>query len=476
VTGVVGGVLNAGWDDGATNAPTPMSLVNDAVNADTMWRYGFDGAGVGVAVIDSGVAPVPGLDGAGKVVNGPDLSFESQSDTYRHLDTYGHGTHMAGIAAGNDGRDGTFRGVAPGARVVSLKVASHSGAVDVSQVIAAIDWVVAHRNDPGLNIRVLSLSYGTDGIQDHEVDPLAHAVESAWRNGIVVVVAGGNDGATHPSLANPARNPYVLAVGAVDLAGTAGSSDDAVPQFSSRGNAERHVDLVAPGVSIRGLRNPGSTIDDQHPGARVEDRYFRGSGTSQAAAVVAGAAALLLDARPNLTPDQVKALFESTATPLYRTGARTQGAGRLDVERAYRSLVPLGSRQAFPASTGTGSLEQARGTSHVAEEDAELVGETDIMGRPWVGSTWAPRSSAGAAWTGGAWNGEEWTSACWCGTSWSGASWEGKSWTGKSWTGKSWTSDVWSGKSWTGKSWTGKSWTGKSWTGKSWTAGTWLSM
>ena len=475
LTGVVGGTVDglfpASWDDGATTAPTRMPLVIDAINADDLWRRGYDGTGIGVAVIDSGVAPVQGLDGAGKVVNGPDLSFESQSDTYRYLDTYGHGTHMAGITAGNDGRSGSFRGVAPGARIVSVKVAGRSGAVDVSQVIAAIDWVVAHRNDPGMNIRVLNLSFGTDGVQDHEVDPLTHAVESAWRNGIVVVVAGGNDGASHPSLTNPARDPYVLAVGAVDLAGTTTSTDDKVPAFSSRGDAERSVDLVAPGVSIAGLRNPGSTVDDEHPGSVVDGRLFRGSGTSQAAAVASGAAALLLDARPDLRPDQVKALLETSATPLVGTDRRAQGAGRIDVDRAYRSLVPFGSRQTFTPSRGTGSLELARGSSHVSDEETDLTGERDIMGMPWDGTVWAPLASTGQAWDGGRWNGSDWTSACWCGTSWAGTSWEGKSWTGKSWTGKSWTSDDWLGKSWTGKSWTGDGWTGKSWTGKSWTGG-----
>ena len=158
-----------------------------------MWSRGFDGTGIDVALIDSGIAPVQGLADPAKVVNGPDLSFESQSSYYRYLDTFGHGTHMGGIIVGNDGTSSGFKGVAPGARLVNLKVATREGAADVTQVIAAIDWVVQHRQD-GMNIRVLNLSFGTDGIQDRMIDPLAHAVESAWRNGIVVVVAGGNGG------------------------------------------------------------------------------------------------------------------------------------------------------------------------------------------------------------------------------------------------------------------------------------------
>lgn len=476
-TGLLGGVLGIltpGWDDGATTPPTPMTDVTAAVGARSLWSSGIDGTGVGVALIDSGVAPVDGLLTPGKIVNGPDLSFESQSDTYRNLDTYGHGTHMAGIIAGKDSAGTAFRGVAPGAHIVNLKVATREGAADVSQVIAAIDWAVQHRNDPGMNIRVISLSYGTDGLQDRRSDPLSAAVEAAWRNGIVVVVAGGNDGTDRPALVNPAFNPFVLAVGADDLAGTVGASDDRVAPFSSRGSTSRYVDVIAPGVSIASLRDPGSTIDDAHPTAVVNDRFFRGSGTSQAAAVTAGAVALLLDARPTLNPDQVKALLKATATKVATTEVRAAGAGRINVDLAART-VSTTIRQAWTPSTGTGSLEAARGTEHLSSDGVELRGEIDIMGRPWDGATWAPKAFAGQAWVDGSWNGVEWTGTCLCGDSWTGKSWTGKSWTGKSWTGKSWTDESWTGKSWTGKSWTGDAWTGKSWTGKSWTGKSWTS-
>jgi serine protease AprX len=476
VVDTVGGILTPGWDDNATTAPTPMSMVADAVGADDLWARGYDGSGVGVALVDSGVAPVDGLaafGGVARVVNGPDLSFESQASAYRYVDTFGHGTHMAGIIAGNDPATG-FKGVAPGARLVSLKVANHQGAADVSQVIAAVDWVVQHRNDNGMNIRVLSLSYGTDATTDYRTDPLTHAVEAAWRNGIVVVVSGGNDGTTRPALTDPATDPYVIAVGADDLRGTATSTDDTVAPFSSRGSSTRTVDVVAPGVSIASLRTPGSTIDDEHPTARVGDDLFRGSGTSQAAAVTAGSAALLLQARPTLTPDKVKALLRTTATPLASAGTDArQGSGRVNVAAAATALVPLTYAQSWARSTGTGLIEPARGTSHVGQDDVELAGEQDVMGSPWNGAAWAPKVTAANAWSGGTWNGSDWAGACWCGSSWTASTWEGKSWTGKSWTGKSWTADDWSGKSWTGKSWTGKSWTGTSWTGKSWTGKSW---
>ncbi len=471
VDGVVG-VLQAGWDDDARTPPIPMSMVADAIGADDLWRQGQDGRGVDVAVIDTGMVPVEGLDGAGKVVNGPDLSFESQSDDLRYLDGFGHGTHMAGIIAGSDGADGGFRGIAPGARLVNLRVGTHDGAVDVSQVIAAIDWVVQHRRSDGLNIRVLNLSFGTDGVQPASVDPLAHAVEVAWRSGIVVVVGAGNDGSSRAVLSNPATDRYVLAVGAVDLVGTPSALDDVVAPFSSRTSSGRTVDVVAPGVSLMGLRNPGSTIDREHPNAVVDQRYFRGSGTSQAAAVTSGAAALLLQGRPSLTPDDVKRVLTASATPLLGQDGRAAGSGRIDVLAASRTR-PGRSAQTWSTSRGTGSLEQARGTSHVADDGVELRGEVDIFGRAWNGAAWAASASAGTSWNGGSWNGSEWTGTCWCETSWAGESWEGRSWTGRSWTGRSWTGRSWTGRSWTGRSWTDEEWTGRSWTGRSWTGRSW---
>ncbi len=474
LTTTVGSLLGpTGWivDDGVTD----LDHVAAVIGADRMYARGYTGRGVGVALVDTGVVPVQGLT-SGNVVNGPDLSFESQNESQRYLDTFGHGTHMAGIIAGNDPQSllgvDRFQGIAPGATLTSLKVASTEGAVDVSQVVAAVDWVVAHRNDdPAHPIRVLNLSYGTDGSQDYRVDPLTHAVENAWRAGIVVVVSGGNNGTDLPRLDNPAYDPYVLAVGASDTRDTVKASDDVVPDFSSRGSASRRVDLVAPGRSIRSLRDPGSYVDEAHPDARVEGRFFKGSGSSQAAAVVSGAVALLLQARPTLRPDQVKALLRSTAESMPTADTAGRGAGELDVFNAFERVAPT-TTQTWSPSTGLGSLEAARGTQHVADDGVELTGEKHILG-PFNAKRWAPASAAFAAWTGGTWAGSDWTSGCWCESSWSGKSWSGKSWSGKSWSGKSWSDASWSGKSWSGKSWSGKSWSGDGWSGDSWTGKSW---
>jgi serine protease AprX len=238
------------------------------------------------------------------------------------------------------------------------------------------------------------------------------------------------------------------------------------------------VDLVAPGRSILSLRDPGSYLDEAHPSARVGDRYFKGSGSSQAAAVTSGAVALLLQGRPNLTPDQVKALLRGTAESMPYADAAGRGAGELDVYRAYRTSA-TGARQGWARSTGLGSLEKARGTQHVASDGVELTGERHVLGR-FNAARWAPASAVFRAWDGGTWAGGEWTAACWCASTWAGKAWAGKAWAGDTWSGKAWAGASWNGKAWAGASWNGKAWAsdgwqGSSWVGKAWAGKAWAS-
>ena len=473
---------------------TTQFAVNNAIGAPTVWARldsagrPMTGNGVGVALIDSGIAPVKGLAQPGKVINGPDLSFESQVANLANLDTFGHGTHMAGIIAGRDpetpeGKENDpryFAGVAPDANLVNLRVASADGAVDTSQVIAAIDWAVTHRNDPGLNIRVINLSFGTDSVQDPRLDPLAYAVEQAWKAGIVVVVSVGNDGPTDTRVADPAINPYVIAVAGSDLNGTIPTRDDTMGTFSTRGDAARHADLVAPGRSIASLRDPGSYVDVNYPSGRVtdgSDRFFKGSGTSQAAAVVSGAVALLLQQRPALTPDQVKKLLTATARPLTGVDGVAQGAGELNISAAVAARTPASATQSFADALGTGSLEGSRGTAHVADSETgvELIGEQDIMGRPWNPAAWTIASAAGTAWTDGQWNGTAWAGSDWTGTSWSARTWAARTWSASTWTGSSWTARTWSDAGWTSAGWNARTWSGDTWSARTWSGGSWNS-
>jgi serine protease AprX len=446
------------WHANAWSAPdgTPtlpdLAAVARVINANDAYAAGAKGQGIDVAVIDSGVTPVPGLDGPNKLVIGPDLSFDAPSAGVANLDGYGHGTAMASIIAGNDGDSGGFRGVAPKARVVSVKVGAANGTVDVSQVIAGIDWAVEHAHDPGLNIRVMNISLGTSSTQSYVLDPLAHAAENAWRHGIVVVASVGNDGTLNRNVANPAMDPFLIAVGASDPHGTVARNDDTVADFSSRGSSDRHADLVAPGAYIVGLRDPGSYLDQTYPGARVGDRFFRGSGTSQAAAVVSGAVADLLSARPGLTADQVKRVLKKSAGSISGS-TNFVGAGQLDLGAALTTGVSDDFAQNFPFSTGAGSLELARGATHVAMNGVPLVGERDIFGKPWNSAAMAAAEEAGATWSGGTYNGATWSGATWSGATWSGATWSGATWSGATWSGATWSGATWSGATWSGGDW-----------------------
>jgi serine protease AprX len=471
-----------GENDSGAESSLPHLL--GTVGAEAFWASGYAGQGVDVALIDSGVVPVAGLSASGKLLHGPDLSFESQSPELQNLDTYGHGTHMAGIIAGLDPEssyslravdDRYFTGLAPKARIVSLKVGAYDGAVDVSQVLAAIDWVVQHKSDNGLNIRVLNLSFGTDSSQSYILDPLAHAVEQAWNHGIVVVVAAGNDGNFLP-LRAPAIDPFVIAVGASDTNGTLNTSDDSVATFSNCVKSGRNVDLVAPGVSVVSLRAPGSYADVTYPEARVGTKFFKGTGTSQAAAVVSGAAALILSKHPNATPNQVKALLTSTATPI-SSGHLTKcdGAGTLDLDSAADAPLPSSraSKQNLTPSTGTGLLEGSRGSSHVENNGVVLTGEQDIFGMPFDTATWGPMAAQGTTWSGGDWNGTTWSGTTWSGTTWSGTTWSGTTWSGTTWSGVDWADQSWTGTTWSGTTWSGTTWSGTTWSGTTWSGGSW---
>ncbi|MGI5242796.1 S8 family serine peptidase [Dactylosporangium sp. CA-139066] len=404
-----GGFLADEWP---ATAGTTVKSVRSIVKADSGSAASLTGQGVGIALIDTGISPVTGLP-AGQVVNGPDLSFESQSGQLRYLDTFGHGTHMAGIMVGNDTAGGTV-GLAPKAKVTSVKVGTATGAVDVSQMIAAIDWVVANRNyDPSNPIRVLNLSYGTAGMSGQNVDPLMYAVEQAWQAGIVVVIAAGNDGTSTTALTNPAMDPFVVAVGASTTNQTVSTADDDLATFTNGSTASRKVDILAPGMSIVSLRDVGSYIDQTYPSARVGDTGFKGSGTSQAAAVVSSAAALLLQQRPGLTADQVKTLLVNGGTTLTTGVAGSSKMKELNVA-ASAALGTPSTTQAFAKGVGTGSIETARGGNHLVADNVSLTGENTPFG-PFNNAAWASLAAQKTSWNGGVWMGYRMAGDTWTG-------------------------------------------------------------
>jgi serine protease AprX len=384
-------------DDGAAVISTTIDSVRASIGAEAL----LPGGRVDVALVDSGITPMAGL--AGRVVNGPDFSEDARVDELRNLDALGHGTHLAGIVAG----------VAPNARLVNVKVADHDGETTLGRLLAGIDWVVRRGDDNGLDVRVLNLAFGSEAEGSYRNDPLAVAVERAWDDGVVVVAAAGNGGADTDSLDSPAHDPYVIAAGAADSRGTSDIGDDVIAPFSSRGSVQRGADVVAPGVGIISARVPGGLLDETFPAARIGEDRFRGSGTSQAAAVVSGATALLLGRRGALAPDNVKALLRSTAHPLVGTDAATQGAGSIDVAAAIRARSPWQHQNFAPARMG--------GWNHRGL-GIEFAGEGP-QGSRWSGSRWSGSRWSGSRWSGSRWSGSRWSGSRWSGSRWSTAGW-----------------------------------------------------
>ena len=431
----------------------------------------YQGEGVTVASVDTGVTPTANL--GPRVVAKVDLTSERDG-----LDHFGHGTHMAGVIAGDGSTSsGQFEGAAPETRIVSVKVAGWDGATDVSTVIAGLQWVVSNR--ARYNIRVVNLSWGTDAATGYGVDPLDRAVERAWQAGLVVVASAGNQGPAAGTVAKPADDPYVITVGAADTAGTADEADDTVAAFSSRGPTPDGIakpDLVAPGVSIVSDRAPASTIDTFRPTARLGPTMFKGSGTSQASAVVAGIAARLVDIDPTITNDEVKGVL--TATADHRLAGPAGGAGVVDALAATTSATPpkKGPAPILPVanaglkpSTGTASLESSRGTLRVFTDiDGDgsadpVTGDVDALGR-----AWNPGAYAAAQWTLATWVGSPWASlvseltgalglapsapaaprVSWDPASFGAhsaleAGWDAKFWGAKFWGAKFWGTDSW---------------------------------
>ena len=373
-----------------------MANLTAMIGAQAWWNAGYTGNGVDVALIDTGVAPVEGLSTPDKVVYGPDLSLESQAPNLTNIDTNGHGTFMAGLIAGHDtaltapyasAPASAYRGVAPDARIVSLKVATADGGVDVTQVIAAIDWVVQHKNDNGLNIRVLNLSYGTNSTQPAATDPLSYAVEQAWK-------AGHHRRRRRRQHRLPARQQRPRprrsrlqplrhrAPAATTPKAPRPSNDDIVGDYSASSagcGSCKNPDFVAVGSHVQGLRVPDSYVDVNHPEGLLSDRYFRGSGTSEAAAITSGSIALILQKYPNLTPDQVKRYIADNGQKVPGADSQAQGGGEIALTKLL-TKTPQNYTQKFANSTGTGSIEAARGTDHLTADGVTLTGEQDIFG------------------------------------------------------------------------------------------------
>jgi serine protease AprX len=416
-----------------TTSVTDAELIERQLRAANTGDRADLGKDIGVALIDTGVAGGTGAFGT-RLQHGPDFSKEGEFNPsdgrppVAHTDEHGHGTFMAGLIAGER------TGSAPGAHLVSLKVAGADGGTTLSQLLAAIDWVIEYQDE--YEIGVLNLSFGVEA-PPAAIDPLVGAVEVAWASGLTVVASAGNDTLR---VTSPGWSPWVITVGALDPA------TFRVPAWSGSStlHGARKPELVAPGVSVVSVLAPGGTITPQLPleGVGRETGYLRGSGTSMATALTAGAAAAYLAKHHEATPWAVKRALTSTTIPV--TGS---DAGALDL----RAALAVGVDEAVTVPAPGNGASPGPFTA-------------DDPGGPWAGTRWSDLQWDGTRWSGTRWSGTRWSAAFgWDGTRWSGTRWSGTRWSGTRWSGIDWEGTRWSGTRWSGTRWSGTRWSGTRW-------------
>jgi serine protease AprX len=387
------------------------------------WASGTSAATPTIAVVDSGI-DASRADFGGRVVAQVNLTSLSGNSPG---DGRGHGTFVAGIAAGSGDN---YAGAAPASKIVSLDVMDDQGMAMTRDVIAAADWILKNKNTYG--IRVVNFSLHTSQPNSIKYDPLDKAVERLWFAGVTVVVAAGNYGVGgQPSGVPfaPGNDPFVITVGADDVDGSVSTTDDTAAPWSAYGytlDGFAKPDVAAPGRYLVGPAPLSSTLYLQRPDAVVAPGYIQLSGTSFAAPIVAGAAAQILSAHPTWTPDQVKGALMLTASKTPSAAPLSEGVGIVDVAKAV-------------ALTSAPNPNLALDQFVLADGSGGLVFDS---------ASWASAARANASWASASWSSASWASASWSSASWASASWSDASWASASWSDASWSDASWSDASW----------------------------
>jgi serine protease AprX len=403
---------------GSVSAANLATMYPGRASASNPWNAGVTGQGVGIAVIDSGVTP--SVDFGTRLVQ---VRLDGQTGSLD--DTVGHGTMVAGVAAGYS-PDGRFIGIAPGATVYALNIHRPTG-VYTSDVITALKWVFD--NAHAYNIRVVNLSLSETVRSSYRQSALDLAVERLWASGVFVVSAAGNRGPGEIDYA-PANDPLAFTAGAFDTMGTSGPGDDTILPWSSSGKTMDGFDkpdLVAPGRHIESPLPPETTYGQLAPAAnRVATGYASINGTSFAAPQFAGAAAIIFQRHPDYSPDNVKwaLIAKQGAKP------RDSKVGALSLSSSYNlGGTPGRANDKVPA------LVCAPGTKCLANGTVASM---------WDSSSWNASSWNGSTWNGSTWNASSWNStADWDASSWNASSWNASSWNATSWNADAEFFDLW---------------------------------
>ena len=435
---------------------TSPEFTAEPINAPWAWAQSFNGQGIGVAVIDSGITPVDDLGvktQSGSPHNRIVYSANFVANETVTTDAFGHGTHVAGLIAGN-GTDSsgktntrTFTGIAPNANLINLRALDENGEGSDSTVIAAIEAAISLKTT--YNIKVINLSLGRPIYESYAQDPLCQAVEQAWKAGIVVVVAAGNDGRDlalnnegYGTIEAPGNDPYVLTVGATNTMNTAAVGDDVMASYSSKGpsfiDQISKPDVIAPGNLVTSLLSPGSNLQAQNPTfytplswyiangtSAASTTYYPLSGTSMATAVTSGAVADLMEVLGYLTPDQVKVLFMASAdktvipqtnvvtdpttgsTYVAHNDVFTQGAGYLNLQGAiqggwmYAYTIPTVGYAMSPVATynaTTGNVSLVTSSTALWGRSTSLASSSVLSASSIYGSNAFVSNGATALW------------------------------------------------------------------------------
>jgi serine protease AprX len=378
-----------------------------------------------IAVVDSGI-DAGRLDFGGRVVKQVTMTSLTPNSPG---DGRGHGTFVAGVAAGSAPG---YTGAAPSAPIVSIDVMNDAGMAMTSDVIAAADWI--YQNKAAYNIRVANFSLHTTAPASVFFDPLDRSVERLWLSGVVVVAAAGNYGvAGQPTTMAyaPGNDPFVITVGADDISGSVSTNDDMAAPWSVYGytlDGFAKPELAAPGRYIVGPVPATSTLALERPASMEGTDYIQLSGTSFAAPIAAGAAAYLLAVHPTWTPDQVKGALMLTARPTPSATPMSEGVGEVNAAKAVDVVAPPNPNAAIdrflvPDPSGSGTLVF----------DAASWSTTARLDASWSTSSWGSASWSTASWSTASWSTASWSTASWATASWGTASWSTSSWGTASW-------------------------------------------
>ncbi len=416
--------------------PPPPSYYLETLYVDDLHEEGLTGQGVTVAVVDSGISAHPDFTGRLLTPYG-----DPAAGSPNPSDSYGHGTHVAGIIGGDGtASGGIYKGVAPGATLLAVGVSDEFGMSYEFDVVEGLQWIFENKDTYG--IRVVNLSLNSTVEDTYNNSGIDAAAEILWFNGVVVVAAAGNSGVSGPyntARTAPANDPFIIVVGASDEYDTIQKTDDAIASFSASGvSLDNHLrpDLIAPGYNIYAALSPESSWGTTHPERVSLGDYIRLSGTSMAAPMVAGTVALLLEDEPNLTPDQVKYRLQETGSSLTDDNGRSWSY--LDVEAAIEGNTTTEANQGLVPHRIIAKLALiAYWSSQNGEENIE-----------WDSVNWDSVNWDSVNWDSVNWDSVNWDSINWDSVNWDSVNWDSVNWDSVNWDSVNWDSVNWDSVNW----------------------------